>query len=117
MRGDIPNNRRSTHVYDSLGGTLDLLCMGGTFDAGSFIDDQLVSLLFPIRATGPVSLVAVSGESAGESWAIDQAMQRIKDSAPVMSRFFDKATDLDLHAFTPEGTRISDGNTSSDSVG
>ena len=44
-------------------------------------------------------------------------MQRIKDSTPVMSLFFDKATDLDLHSIKPDGTRISDGDTSSDSVG
>ena len=114
---DIPNNSRYTDFYDSLGATLDLLCTGGSFDAGSFVDDQLVNLLFPKRATGPVSLVAVSGGAAGEPWEVDQAVQRVKDGAQVMSLFFNKATDLDLHVIEPDGTEIYYANTSSDSGG
>jgi len=114
---DIPPNSRYTEFYDSMGSTLDLLCSGGSFDAGSFVDDQTVNLLFPKRATGPVSLVAVADGTAGEAWEVEQAVQRVKEGGQVVSLFFDAATDLDLHVDEPDGTEIYYGNPSSDAGG
>jgi hypothetical protein len=114
---DIPANSRYTDYYDTLGSILDLLCNRGQFDDGGYVDEQSLNMLFPKRATGPVSLVAVSGDSAGEVWSTDQAVQRVKGNPWVASLFFDVSMDLDLHVVEPGGAKVYYAEPTSDAGG
>lgn len=104
---DIPPNSRYTDFYDSLGPTLDLLCLAGVFDATAHLDVGLVNTFFPERAAGSVRLTAEAGGVTGPTWEDEQDVQRVDSGSQQVSLYFSPSTDLDLQVIESGTTEIS----------